>query len=103
MQADQEDIKGRQGTNDEGNLPAKGGNQEIGNAGGHQPAYTPKAFEQDDETAAQMCRRVFAHQGCGNRQFTAKAKAYEETEHEQGFIAPGQSAHSRGQTVEQNG
>ena len=39
----------------------------------------------------------------GNRQFTAKAKAYEETEHEQGFIAPGQSAHSRGQTVEQNG
>jgi hypothetical protein len=39
----------------------------------------------------------------GNGQLSAQAEAYQKTEYEQGFIAPGQGTHPRGQTVEEHG
>lgn len=101
MQANQEDVESRKRADSEGDFPAEGRNQQVGDAGGNEPANTPEAFEQDDKAAAKVRRRIFAHERSGYWQFTAEAKADEEAEEQQGFIAPGQGAHAGGKAVKQ--
>ena len=95
MQADEEDVEGRDGANHESNLPAETRDHQVGDAGSDKPADTPEALEQYDEAAAQMARCIFTHERRCDRQFATKTKAHEEAEDEQGFIAPSQCAESR--------
>ena len=99
VDTDKENINGRQGTNEEGDLPAVLRNQQIGDAGSCQPAQAPEAFQQDDKPPPQFGRCIFCHQGSCNRQLTTQAKAYQETENQQGLIVPGQGTGTSSQTV----
>ena len=102
VQADEEDVERRDRADDEGNLPAKARDQQVGDAGGYEPADAPEALEQHDEAAAQMARCVLAHERRGDRKLTAESEADEEAEDEQGLIVPGESAEPRRDAVEQH-
>ena len=102
MQANEEDVKCWDRADDEGNLPAEARDQQVGDAGRDEPADAPEALEQDDEAAAQMARRVLAHERRGDRQLPAEAEADEEAEDEQRLIAPSKSAEPCRDAVEQH-
>ena len=75
----------------------------VGNKGSGEPAQSPETFQQDDETATQAGRCIFAHQRHRDRQLPAEAEADPEAADKQKWQIGRQRAKTGSGTVEHHG